>query len=54
MRAVLAAEPLTRAQREERDIEALSVDELKQRIVVTARRRRERRAQLQVAEAYVY
>ena len=54
MRAVLAAEPLTRAQREERDIEALSVDELKQRIVATARRRRERRAQLQVAEAYVY
>ena len=51
-RAVL--EPLTRAQREERDIEALSVDELKQRIVATARRRRERRAQLQVAEAYVY
>ena len=47
-------EPLTRAQREERDIEALSVDELKQRIVATARRRRERRAQLQVAEAYVY
>ena len=54
MRTVLAAEPLTRAQREERDIEALSVDELKQRIVATARRRRERRAQLQVAEAYVY
>ena len=54
MRAALAAEPLTRAQREERDIEALSVDELKQRIVATARRRRERRAQLQVAEAYVY
>ena len=51
-RAVL--EPLTRAQREERDIEALTVDELKQRIVATARRRRERRAQLQVAEAYVY
>ena len=47
-------EPLTRAQREERDIEALTVDELKQRIVATARRRRERRAQLQVAEAYVY
>ena len=54
MRAMLVAEPLTRAQREERDIEALSVDELKQRIVATARRRRERRAQLQVAEAYVY
>ena len=47
-------ELLTRAQREERDIEALTVDELKQRIVATARRRRERRAQLQVAEAYVY
>ena len=31
-----------------------AVDELKQRIVATARRRRERRAQLQVAEAYVY
>ena len=51
---VLEGGHVPRAQREERDIEALSVDELKQRIVATARRRRERRAQLQVAEAYVY